>query len=89
MKRMVIALALACGGSAAANDLPLVPQRGAEELPLPSKKASPLRPIPYLYRQIDRESVNSGTVGRTNATRGEQQETQTGWWPPGLGGNPM
>jgi len=101
VKRLVLIAAVAVGALAApAGAQPLVPSPPPQELPLtpnlpwspPARRqeAPPLRPIPFMYRQIDRERVNTNdTVGRTNATRGTLQEELTGWAPPPLGGNVM
>jgi hypothetical protein len=43
----------------------------------------PLAPIPWFYREIDRERQNVGTLGRLNATRDEQWNSITGWTRPG------
>jgi hypothetical protein len=63
--------------------------------PLPKARAhrpepEALAPIPFFYRQLDRDRINSSdAVGRTNATRGEQVEQLTGWGNAPLGGGAM
>ena len=100
MKRLVLIAAVTVGALAApAGAQPLVPSPPPQELPLTPNlpwsppahrpEAPPLRPIPFFWRQIDHQRINSGTVGRTNATRGELEEQRTGWTPPPLGGNVM
>ena len=85
MKRAVIVALLALGGSATANPLVLLPGKQPEKITPQAR----LRPIPFLYRQIDLERVNREPLARTNATRGEQQRILTGWGAPPLGGNAM
>jgi hypothetical protein len=78
---------------------PLPPQGASQAQPLgpnlppaPPKhrpEPRPLRPIPYVYRQIDHDRVNQGAVGRTNSARSDLASMRTGWGSPGLGGNAM
>ena len=101
MRRVVLVALLALGAPAAAQQLrgpPDVPLPPPHESPLAPGLPTPtthrpepkdLRPIPFVYRQIEHEKVNRGAVGRTNATRGDIVEQRTGWGNPGLGGNPM
>jgi len=89
----------ALGGTAFAQSAPVIPSPPERVPPLspslptvPERRAGPaaLAPIPFVYRQIDRERINTNSnPGRTNATRGTVVEQRTGFWEPPLGGNPM
>ena len=71
-----------------ANESPLAP-----ELPTVKKNNRPEVRIctrsRFVYRPMQHQSINQGSPGRTNATRGELEKQRTGFQPPGLGGNPM
>ncbi|HEY2743090.1 MAG TPA: hypothetical protein VGL86_00645 [Polyangia bacterium] len=103
MRRAVFLALLALAAPAGAQSLVLSPSELspppppppsplAPGLPTPSThRAEPrlLRPIPYVYRQIEHDKVNQGAVGRSNAVRSDPQSARIGWPAPPLGGNAM
>jgi hypothetical protein len=40
-------------------------------------RESKLKPIPFLYRELDAQRVNEGILGRKNAERDEQRVAET------------
>ena len=68
-------LALAFAVPAAAQSLPLIPTRPAPEAPPPRRSA--LRPVPFLWRELDIQRVNRDLLGRKNAARDEQRNAET------------
>ncbi len=69
VKRALVIVAFLVAAPPAARALPLLP--GAHEPQRPTRYQR-LKPIPWLWRQIDLERQNTGLNGRKNAIRSEQ-----------------
>jgi hypothetical protein len=65
---------------------PVPPTQGKVD---PRGRRHPFAPLPWFYRQLDMSRQNVGLQGRINATRDEQLNGQTGWWPAPLSGGSM
>jgi hypothetical protein len=72
MKRAILLVMLALGGTAAALPLVRPPSEPTEPL-----RKHPLAPIPFFWNELEIQRQNEGLAGRKNATRDEQRVAET------------
>jgi hypothetical protein len=75
VKRAIVMMLLAVGGTATAQELDLVPTKRAEELRTPRRDL--LRPREFFYEELNLQRQNTGLNGRKNAIRDEQRIAET------------
>ena len=74
MKWLAVVLMLGASSVALAQD---PPEPLAKKTQDARGRKHPFAPIPFFYRELDRQRVNVGTVARTNATTQESWEAMT------------
>ena len=78
MRRALLAVLFALTAPLVLRPLPGRPLALVPSKPeAPAARRAPLRPIPFLWRELDAQRVNEGILGRKNATRDEQRVAET------------
>jgi hypothetical protein len=77
----MLAVAVVLGGVAVGGTAMAADPEPAEPIGQPVHDARgrrhPLAPIPFFYRELDQQRVNTGLNGRKNALRDEQRVAET------------
>jgi hypothetical protein len=81
VKRALLFIVFAFAAPLGARPLALAPTKPEA----PPSRSSPVRALPFFWRELDAQRANEGLPGRKNATRDEQRVAET----PSLAPRPL